>query len=291
MISYNLKIYKLALLLLVSILVLIACSSAENDSKTTLKGEQWYTVSGYVDGDTFKVKVNDEVKTIRMLYIDTPETKKANTPVQPYGPEASEYTKQLLEESEEVKLSFDTETVDQFGRTLAIVELKDGRILNKLLLEQGLAKVLIVEPNVKMENVYKQLEQQAKQAGVGIWQEASNQSLADVPVKQASPTGITIEVNKRTELVTLINNSDKDYVLDGWKLVSVRGNQTYKFLDIILEANGTLEIHSTSSDSVKKDPDMLHWGEANIWNNYESDPAELYNSDNELVAIWEDSQQ
>lgn len=54
-------------------------------------------VLSVTDGDTFKVKFEDgTVDKIRLLLIDTPETKRANTPVQPFGPEASEYLTELL---------------------------------------------------------------------------------------------------------------------------------------------------------------------------------------------------
>jgi len=268
--------------------LLASCQTATNGAKTPLREGQWYPVTGYVDGDTFKVEVNNERVTVRMLYIDTPETKKANTPVQPFGPEASDYTEKLLAESGEVKLTFDKEMHDKYDRTLAIVELKDGRILNELLLKEGLAQVLIVEPNVKMENVYKQLEQQAKQAGVGLWQNAANQSLSEVPVKEASPTGISIRVDKFAEVVTITNNSDTSYRLDDWKLVSVKGNQTYKFNAVTLPANSHIKVISSNYEPSKPEPGTLHWGESNIWNNNESDPAELYNASNELVAAWED---
>lgn len=269
-------------------LLISGCAQATDNAKTVLKADQWYPVSGYVDGDTFKIEVNNENVTVRMLYINTPETKKQNTPVEPYGPEASAYTKELLAESGEVKLTFDKEMYDKYDRTLAIVELKDGRILNELLLKQGLAEVMIVEPNVKMENVYKQLEQQAKQNAVGKWRDASSQSLSAVPIKEAAPTGISIKVNKRSEFVKVTNNSDTSYNLDDWKLVSVRGNQTYHFDSITLKPNSEIILVTASYDSSLDTEDLLHWDEPNVWNNNESDPAELYNASNELVATWED---
>jgi len=42
-----------------------------------------------IDGDTISVKVNNRKKTVRLLLVDTPESKKPNTPVQPYAIEAA----------------------------------------------------------------------------------------------------------------------------------------------------------------------------------------------------------
>lgn len=267
-------------------ILLSGCAAAPNLSSSSVKSGTWYTVTGYVDGDTFKIQVGKESATVRLLYIDTPETKKQGTPVEPYGPEASSLTEQLLQASEEVRLTFDKEIKDRYDRTLAIVELRDGTILNEQLLREGLAKVLIVEPNVKMENVYKQLEQQAKQNKLGIWSSGTETSQTDLPVKKAQQIGITLEVDKAGETVTITNSSVQDIDLDGWKLISVRGNQTYTFEPYTLSPQGTV-IVASGEDAVASDTVLL-WQVNNVWNNYEPDPAELYNDNNELVAIWED---
>lgn len=274
--------------LLLLLLVALAGCSAVTDS--TPKANTWYPVTGYVDGDTFKIQVGNENKTIRLLYIDTPETKKPNAPVEAYGPEASAFTEKLLKESGEVRLTFDKELLDKYERTLAVVELRDGRILNELLLTEGLAKVLIVEPNVKMENVYKQLEQQAKQNKVGLWSSGKEASHAEVPVKKAQQEGqISLAVDKRGELVTIANLTSSPIRMDGWKLVSVRGNQTYTFDRVTLPANGTLLVYSGTEAMDEQDEDtVLIWEASNVWNNTEADPAELYNELSELVAVWED---
>lgn len=274
------------ILLMLICLPLAGCSAITDLSLNEIQTNQWYSVSDIVDGDTFKIRTGNDEATIRLLYVDTPETKKPNSPVEPFGPEASAFTEQLLSESKEVRLTFDEEITDKYNRTLAIVELKDGRILNELLLEQGLAKVLIVEPNVKMENVYKQLEQQAKQAMKGLWSNASDTSNTDFPVKKAARSDILIEVDKSAELVTILNTSNEPVVLDGWKLVSVRGNQTYPFEPYVL--NPQQKIVISSAEEPPSDSSVLEWGEQNIWNNRESDPAELYNAYNELVSVWED---
>ncbi|OBZ16776.1 MULTISPECIES: thermonuclease family protein [Bacillales] len=275
------------ILLMLICMPLAGCSAISELSSNVIQTNQWYQVAGYIDGDTFKIKTGSDETTIRLLYVDTPETKKPDSPVEAFGPEASAATEELLAESQEVRLTFDKETTDQYGRTLAVVELKDGRILNELLLAQGLAKVLIVEPNVKMENAYKQLEQQAKQAKIGLWSSAFESNHTEFPVKKAARSGILIEVDKLAELVTITNTTDQAIDLNGWKLVSVRGNQTYPFSAYTLEARQKVVI-SSADETAASDLAVLQWGATNIWNNKESDPAELYNQYNELVSVWED---
>ncbi len=271
-------------------LLLSGCTAAVNNAGNALRDTEWYSVSNYIDGDTFKIQNGDSTSTIRLLYVDTPETNHSdsNADPEPYGAEASDFVKQLLQESGEVKLTFDVEPTDRYDRNLAVVELRNGKILNEVLLEEGLAKVLIVEPNVKMENIYKQLEQKAKQQKRGMWQDAANISNSDVRIEKSLTTGIRLEVDKAAELVTITNTTDEPIVMTGWKLVSVRGNQTYPFGKYVLEAHSEIMISSADDADLTKSKNKLDWGAVNIWNNQDTDPAELYNSANELVAIWED---
>ncbi|GKU78481.1 thermonuclease family protein [Paenibacillus sp. L3-i20] len=280
--------YLFTIFTLLLVIILAGCNAISIAPSNKIKSDTWYDVSNYVDGDTFKINVGKDEHTIRLLYIDTPETVKPNSKVEAYGPEASALTKQLLEESGEVKLSFDKEVKDRFERTLAIVELKDGRILNEVLLQEGLAKVMIVEPNVKMENVYKQLEQQAKEGKMALWNSGKETSQTDVIVHKAKEMGILIEVDKEEELVTLTNTTSSPIDLEGWKLVSVRGNQTYKFEPFELPALEKAYVFSGEDISSEGKTSMLIWEVDNVWNNQEPDPAELYNENNELVALWED---
>lgn len=77
------------------------------------------TVVRAVDGDTLKVDVNGEIKTVRLLGVDTPESVKPGTPVQPGAIEASNFTKKL--EGMQVLLTYGDQKIDFFGRTLAYV--------------------------------------------------------------------------------------------------------------------------------------------------------------------------
>lgn len=278
------KMLYLSLLFLIGAL-LAGCS--DDVSSSAPKPNHWYPVSGYIDGDTFKIKTGKTETTVRLLYVDAPKAENFETVARQYSERAADFTKQLLADSQEVRLTFDKEPTDAYGHSLAIVELKDGSILNELLLEEGLAKVLIVEPNVKMENVYKQREQQAKQAGLGIWSTGTETSHADVPVKKAMPSGITIQVDKKAERATITNNTDKTIALEGWKLVSVRDNQTYTFESYDLKPNGQV-IVASGHNRTKDSEDVLIWEADEIWHDFEADPAELYNEFNDLIAVWED---
>ncbi|MGG3136981.1 thermonuclease family protein, partial [Bacillus velezensis] len=79
------------------------------------------TLNRTVDGDTIKVNYKGEVKTVRYLLVDTPETKKPNSCVQPYGEDASTRNKQLVNKGK-LQLEFDKgDRTDKYGRMLAYV--------------------------------------------------------------------------------------------------------------------------------------------------------------------------
>ncbi|WP_051330841.1 thermonuclease family protein [Aneurinibacillus terranovensis] len=126
-------------------------------------------VSRVVDGDTFKVIINGKEETVRMLLIDTPETVKPNTPVQPFGKEASNFTKAMLT-GKTVQLERDiSDARDKYGRLLYYVYV-NGKSVQEALLENGLARVAYVyPPNVKYVDQYRAIQSRAQKEGIGIW--------------------------------------------------------------------------------------------------------------------------
>src|SRR3989338_7085144 len=90
------------------------------------EGAAWRTVVRVVDGDTI---VLDGDEKVRLIGVDTPETVDPRKPVQYFGKEASEFTRRMAE-GKRVRLEFDQDTKDRYGRTLAYVYLEDGTFLN-----------------------------------------------------------------------------------------------------------------------------------------------------------------
>lgn len=124
-------------------------------------------VTKVVDGDTIDVLIGDKKETVRFVLVDTPETKHPSKPIEPFGPEASEFTTDMLE-GKEVKLEKDVSERDKYGRLLMYVWL-DDKMVNELLLEKGLARVAIYQPDVKYVDKFREIQKKAQQAGTGIW--------------------------------------------------------------------------------------------------------------------------
>lgn len=122
-----------------------------------------------IDGDTIKVQLNGKEETVRFLLVDTPETKHPTYGEQPFGREASNFTKQLVS-GKTVELEQDVNNgPDKYGRLLYYVYV-DGKSVQEALLEKGLARVAYVYvPNVKYVDEYRAIQEKAQKAGVGIW--------------------------------------------------------------------------------------------------------------------------
>jgi micrococcal nuclease len=120
-----------------------------------------------VDGDTIHVLINKKKETVRLVLVDTPETKHPTKPVQPYGPEASKFTDNYLA-GKDVKLEQDISRRDRYGRLLMYVWLED-RLFNQILLEKGLARVAVFPPDVKYVEPFRATQKEAQAAALGIW--------------------------------------------------------------------------------------------------------------------------
>ncbi|MCM3568907.1 thermonuclease family protein [Neobacillus mesonae] len=123
-----------------------------------------------IDGDTVEIKMDNRVEKIRMLCIDTPETHHPRLGVQPFGPEASEYTKKILPVGKKVEIETGIgDGRDKYGRLLAYIYV-DGKMFNEMLLEKGLARVAyIYAPNTKYVDEFYSIQKKAQKKGTGIW--------------------------------------------------------------------------------------------------------------------------
>ena len=153
------------------------------DIKTPdLAGLQTFDVVRVVDGDTISIRgQRDEVK-VRLIGVDTPETVHPSKPVQHYGKEASCFTTNLLK-GEQVYLRYEGEkpTTDKYGRLLAYVyRVPDGLFVNAEIIRQGYGHAYVQYPFKHLE-VFRQLEQFARQAGKGLWASAAKSAESQPP--------------------------------------------------------------------------------------------------------------
>ena len=135
---------------------------SENQESNVDKKE--VLVKRVIDGDTFEIESGEKV---RLIGIDTPETKHPRKGVEPFGKEASQMTKSLVE-NRNVLLEFDVDQRDRYGRLLCYVYY-DNKFLNEELVKAGLAKVATYPPNVKYVDLFVAAQKEAQNKEKNIW--------------------------------------------------------------------------------------------------------------------------
>jgi len=131
------------------------------------------TVTRIVDGDTLAVSLKDRDgndEKVRLIGIDTPETKKPGTPIECFGTEASAHIAELLPVGTPVRLERDAEERDRYGRLLAYVyRSSDGLFVNEAMVADGYAAQLTVPPNVVHAGTFGAAARQAREQNKGLW--------------------------------------------------------------------------------------------------------------------------
>jgi micrococcal nuclease len=124
-------------------------------------------VTRVVDGDTVEVRHGGRALTVRLIGIDAPESVAPGEPVQCFGLQASAYATERLD-GERVRLEFDRDRIDPFGRTLAYVWL-GGELFNETLVREGYAFVATFPPNVRHVDRFRAAQREARSEGRGVW--------------------------------------------------------------------------------------------------------------------------
>ena len=137
-------------------LVLAGCGST-----TTARVER------VVDGDTIVVRLDGRSERVRYIGVDTPESVKPGARVQCFGKAAAAANRRLVE-GHDVRLSYDAEARDRYGRLLAYVYRGD-LLVNAELVRQGYAKPLEIAPNLAHAAELRQLAVSARRGHRGLW--------------------------------------------------------------------------------------------------------------------------
>lgn len=152
---------------MICLVLAAACAVACTSSSPRPAGQA--VVAAVIDGDTVDVMIAGRRERLRLIGIDTPETKDPDQPVECYGPEAAEALTTWLPPGTVVMLTRDSEARDAYGRLLVYVRRDDGLDVNLELARQGFADVLSIEPNTTRADEIAMAVQQARSAGAGMW--------------------------------------------------------------------------------------------------------------------------
>jgi micrococcal nuclease len=140
------------------------------------------TVLRVIDGDTLKVLINGQEESVRLIGIDTPESKankkglndaarsqKDIETIVSLGKEATRHVRSLVKKGDSVDIEFDVQPRDRYGRLLGYVYLSNGTFLNEEIVRAGYASPMTIPPNVKYKDRFLNAFREARENRRGLW--------------------------------------------------------------------------------------------------------------------------
>ena len=155
----------LRILVAVALSLLVSCSSG-----ATTENEVLITVLKVIDGDTVDIDLKGNTERVRLIGVNTPETKHPTKPIECFGPEASAYLTQLLPKGTHVRIERDIEARDRYGRMLLyLYRISDNLFINLDLVSHGYGTPMSIEPNTFHRNDFVHAAALAETTNVGLW--------------------------------------------------------------------------------------------------------------------------
>ena len=149
----------------VGLSLLMSCSSG-----VTTENEVLITILKVVDGDTVDISIDGQTERVRLIGVNTPETKHPTKPIECFGPEASAYMTQLLPKGTILRIERDIEARDRYGRMLLyLYRDSDNLFINLDLVTRGYGTPMSIEPNTFHRTDFVRAAALAEVANVGLW--------------------------------------------------------------------------------------------------------------------------
>jgi micrococcal nuclease len=153
-------------------------------SSTQSYAQQPITVTKIVDGDTLKINYKGQKESIRLIGIDTPESrinrktkkdaKRSGQDIETIiamGKRATAYVESIVKRGDLITIELDVQERDRYGRLLCYVYLSNGKMLNEEIVKAGYANVMSIPPDVKYEDRFLKAYQDARERKIGLWME------------------------------------------------------------------------------------------------------------------------
>jgi micrococcal nuclease len=216
------------------------------------------TATNIVSGDIIDVNIDGALYRVRYIGMDTPEWG------DPYFEEARNYNAQLVA-GQTVRLVKDVSDMDRFGRLLRYVYLPNGTFVNGELVRQGYALTETYPPDLSHSATFASLEQEAQEAGRGIWGvQAATPAESPSPTEPrptAEPTSTPkivpgdIEIidihydgsvgeDECDEYAEVTNFSRSPVSIEGWRLNAGDLRQVFVFPDFDLQPGQSCRVYT-----------------------------------------------
>lgn len=165
-----LKFFKKKLIVFLIISNILLLSGCNEQPPTNQRELDLGEVVRVVDGDTFILDINGEETKVRLIGVDTPESvssdESRNTP---QGKEISDIVKEKIMKGDTLQIEYDVSATDKYGRILAYLYFTDGKMVQEWLLENGYAKCMTIQPDVKYAEQFAKLQREAAENRIGLW--------------------------------------------------------------------------------------------------------------------------
>lgn len=190
------------------------------ESNDNLDKKQKAYLDKCIDGDTFKLSVNNKKIKIRLLAINTPETNHPTKGEELYGKEASNYTCNTLKKAQNIFIQYEKglSKQDKYKRYLAWVYV-DDKLLQEMLVKNGYAEVKYIYAKYTYTDKLLKIESEVKKNHLKIWQDYKEknygQEIYSLVYKNDKST-MTVDVNSGEVPEIIENPHKKGYVFVGW---------------------------------------------------------------------------
>jgi len=168
------RLFRYSLLAVIALLLSVSPGNTYNKA----------TVVQVVDGDTLRIEMDGQEQAVRLIGIDTPESKinkkakkdsiKTNYDVETItamGKEAARYVRTLVRKGDTVGLEFDVQKRDKYNRLLVYAYLSDGKMLNEEIVKAGYANIMTYPPNVRYQDRFVRAYREARETKRGLYRD------------------------------------------------------------------------------------------------------------------------
>jgi len=168
------RLFRYSLLAVIALLLSVSPGNTYNKA----------TVVQVADGDTLRIEMDGQEEAVRLIGIDTPESKinkkakkdsiKTNYDVETItamGKEAARYVRTLVRKGDTVGLEFDVQKRDKYNRLLVYAYLSDGKMLNEEIVKAGYANIMTYPPNVRYQDRFVRAYREARDTKRGLYRD------------------------------------------------------------------------------------------------------------------------
>ena len=178
-------------------------------SINTVSAREKVAFSKCVDGDTIKVLIGNEEKTIRLIAVDTPESVSTSKGIEYYGKEASNYTCNSITNAKKIELEYEKSKTDKYGRMIAWVWI-DDILLQDELIKGGYAEVAYLYGKYKYVDILKDHQAIAVSSKIGIWNEEKRK---EYDIKTGTDSSTKKESTNNEDSIDFENMSTKEIII------------------------------------------------------------------------------